>query len=429
MEHAGIVATSPAGRPWQEPACQNPGMRVTPPYEDHSVLPRPPGGAESPTTALYKAALGPVNTAYYLPVFERFDAAGRPGLVWNPAAGLLTLNWMAFRGLWAAAGVYLAGAQGLALMVLGLSRQVLDWPLGVELGVLGTLLVLSIALPGLYGNALLHADIRRRMATAVTNAHTVREACEALEKLAPSRKRLRAFMGINAVLVFVALAVVSFALFRPAPEALVPPAPALIPPPLPEPVPVGKEAASATKAAEPATPSTTASLPVAASLAGAVGVDGEPRDAEPAAPTATVAPAVTAVPAVPAVPAAASAPARTTAPPPENPPSDAPVRSVPAAAPRPAAAPSASSAPPPSRPDTSPAPHSINVGLFAEEANAVKVHSQLIEAGLPATMQTVEGTRGPRTRVRAGPFPDRPSADAAAQRIRSLGLEAQVFRQ
>jgi cell division septation protein DedD len=73
--------------------------------------------------------------------------------------------------------------------------------------------------------------------------------------------------------------------------------------------------------------------------------------------------------------------------------------------------------------------HGINVGLFAEEANAIKVHAQLTEAGLPVTMQTVEGTRGPRTRVRAGPFPDRASADAAAQRIRAMGLEAQIYRQ
>ena len=74
-------------------------------------------------------------------------------------------------------------------------------------------------------------------------------------------------------------------------------------------------------------------------------------------------------------------------------------------------------------------PHGINVGLFAEEANAIKVHTQLTEAGLPANMQTVEGPRGPRTRVRAGPFTDRASAEAAAQRIRAMGLEAQIFRQ
>ena len=95
---------------------------------------------ESATTALYRAALGPVNAAHYLAVFERFDEAGRASPAWNPAAGLLTLNWMAFRQLWGAALVYLACAEGLALLVLALSRRFLHWPPSVEWGVLLALL-------------------------------------------------------------------------------------------------------------------------------------------------------------------------------------------------------------------------------------------------------------------------------------------------
>ena len=201
-------------------------MPATPPYEDHSALPLPPGGAENPTTALYRAALGPLNTERYLALFDRFDAAGRAGLVWNTAAGLCTLNWMAFRGLWGAALVYLAAAEGMALLVLGLGRHYFDWPAGVELGVLGSLLLLSVVVPGLYGNALLHAEVRRRMASAVTDAHTVREACEALEKQAPTRQRLQAFLAGNAVLGVVAL--VLFVAIRPgfAPSVVARPAPA-----------------------------------------------------------------------------------------------------------------------------------------------------------------------------------------------------------
>ena len=52
---------------------------------------------ESATTALYRAALGPVNTAHYLTLFARFDEAGRSSPSWNWAAGLVTLNWLAFR--------------------------------------------------------------------------------------------------------------------------------------------------------------------------------------------------------------------------------------------------------------------------------------------------------------------------------------------
>src|SRR5690606_2747255 len=105
---------------------------------------------------------------------------------------------------------YLAAAEGLALLVLGVGRQYLQWPLGVEMGVLGSLLMLSILVPGLYGNALLHADIRRRMASAVTDAHTVREACEALERQAPTQRRLKAFILGNALLGALLLAVAAF---------------------------------------------------------------------------------------------------------------------------------------------------------------------------------------------------------------------------
>ena len=55
--------------------------------------------------------------------------------------------------------------------------------------------------------------------------------------------------------------------------------------------------------------------------------------------------------------------------------------------------------------------------------------ARIRQAGLPARSDTLQLERGPRTRVRAGPFASRAEADQAAARIRSLGLEAQVFRQ
>lgn len=370
------------------------GMPATPPYEDHSALPLPPGGAENPTTALYRAALGPLNTERYLALFDRFDAAGRAGLVWNTAAGLCTLNWMAFRGLWGAALVYLAAAEGMALLVLGLGRHYFDWPAGVELGVLGSLLLLSVVVPGLYGNALLHAEVRRRMASAVTDAHTVREACDALEKQAPTRQRLQAFLAGNAVLGVVAL--VLFVAIRPgfAPSVVARPAPA----------------AAAVVPAARAVPPVLAPLPapsVAAQAPVAQGIERQDQIIEEPTPGP-------AAPALPAAPVMAPKPAEPR------------VVTAPASVPAPAAP---EAAPPVLAPPQGLSPHGINVGLFAEEANAIKVHTQLTEAGLPATMQTVEGPRGPRTRVRAGPFTDRASAEAAAQRIRAMGLEAQIFRQ
>ena len=71
----------------------------------------------------------------------------------------------------------------------------------------------------------------------------------------------------------------------------------------------------------------------------------------------------------------------------------------------------------------------INVGLFADAGNADRVHTRLVDAGLPAFIQVVDSPNGQRTRVRVGPFANRAAADDAALRIRALGLEAVVFRQ
>jgi cell division protein FtsN len=390
-------------------------MSAPPPLEDHSTIRLAQGAANNPTAALYRAALGPLNQQRYLALFERFDAAGRASLVWNPAAGLWTLNWMAFRGLWGAALVYLAAAEGLALLTFGLGRH-LQWPPGVEIGVLGSLLMLSILIPGLYGNALLHADIRRRMASAVTDAHTVREACEALSRQAPTQRRLKAFLLGNALLGVLLLTVGGFIWTA---------------------EPTGADTVPAQEAGQAQDQVTVPVAPVPPA-----GLDA-PLQADPTPPGAPASPEVapdqeaSAIP-LPAQPVEKSAdqplsdqtrPASAADTPP-------PVLSAPLPKPLPPRA--AATAPEPT-PATKPPPildkpsapvsHGINVGLFAEEANAIKVHAQLTAAGLPSTMQTVEGTRGPRIRVRAGPFPDRASADAAARRIRAMGLEAQIYRQ
>ena len=99
--------------------------------------------SDNAMTALSRLALGPVNTAYYLAVFERFDNTGRTTTTWNWAACLATINWMLFRQLWTPALVYLAAAEGLALIVYGIGRTFLQWPPGVELGVLGTFAMLA----------------------------------------------------------------------------------------------------------------------------------------------------------------------------------------------------------------------------------------------------------------------------------------------
>lgn len=342
---------------------------------------------ESATTALYRAALGPVNTGHYLTVFERFDDAGRANPVWNPAAGLLTLNWLLFRQLWGAALVYLACAQGLALLVLVAARRFLQWPPSVEWGVLLTLLLLSIAIPGAYGNALLHADTRRRMTRAVREARTVREACAALEKRASSKRRLWVLAVLNLLLAG-ALAAAwlgrSQAGLPAAPEARVIEAPVLA-------------------AVVPAAPAE----PVAVT----------PPPAPEPEPVPEPAPVVVTPPVLPAPPVAEAPPVEPAVVAEPTPPAPAPAKAVVVAK---VVAPKASVVPPPQA-------HGINVGLFADPGNAEKAHARLVEAGFPAIQQKVESPRGELTRVRVGPYGSRAQADEAAARIRALGLDAVVF--
>ena len=73
-------------------------------------------------------------------------------------------------------------------------------------------------------------------------------------------------------------------------------------------------------------------------------------------------------------------------------------------------------------------PYFINVGLFAKEANARRAQATLQEAGLSPTTQEIGTGQGKRTRLRAGPFDTLAQAEAAAEKIRSLKLEAQVFQ-
>jgi cell division protein FtsN len=70
----------------------------------------------------------------------------------------------------------------------------------------------------------------------------------------------------------------------------------------------------------------------------------------------------------------------------------------------------------------------VNVGLFADENNARNAHTQLTDAGLPASQQAVKGPRGRFTRVRVGPYETVAQAQTAADKIQALGLDAMVVK-
>jgi cell division septation protein DedD len=432
--------------------------------------------SDNAMTALSRLALGPVNTDYYLAVFERFDSTGRTTTTWNWAACLATLNWMVFRQLWGAALVYVAAAEGLALIVFGIGRSFLNWPPGVELGVLGAFAVLAFAVPGLYGNAILYADIRKRIARALAASRTVPEACALLEKQASSRKRLQMVVLANVVLGVAAL--IAYLAWSPSdtkPLALEPAvtvaqataaataasaasaASAPVAPTQASPQAAGQAASiaapmpDAAPAQAPVTESQPAPaltpVPATAPEAAAIKASAAPKASAPTAPPATLAPPpVEPVPSArsasaPASKAAASAsaPGKTAAP-------TAPSRASATASP---AAPGASTPAPRREAATKPkAPASatatpdkplvtvgtaagyyINVGLFAEEANARKTQARLLNEGLPAFRQELDGAKGRRIRVRVGPYGTRAQADATAESIRAMALEAVVFKQ
>ena len=328
------------------------------------------------TATLYRAAIGSINTGYYERVFTRFEEKDRSGPSWNWTAALTTLNWMVFRKLWGAALAYAGAMAAAALLVLGIGRLVVQMPPDTVWSLLALLGLASVAIPGFYGNALLHAACRKRMVEALATTATVEEACAALQTDEVTVKRMLAIAMVNLVLVGLC-----FAVYRLMPVAEHLPA----------------DAANMGGAAMGAAMGS-ASMPAARTIA-------EPPQAERPAP-ATSAEANFDTP--------ASAPAEA--------PSPAPIES--ASAPLPPPTPSIEPKAPPKAPDSK--KYFVNVGLFADENNALNAYTRLSDAGLASTKTKVKGTRGTFTRVRAGPYATQAEATKAAEKIRTLQLDAVV---
>ena len=421
---------------------------------------------ESPSdkaiTSLYRAALGPVNTERYMPVFARLDAVGRTLTSWHWSACFFTLGWMVFRRLWGAALVYVAAAEGVALLVFGVGRPLLQWPQAVEWGVVGAFAVVGSVIPGLYAHAILHADIRKRVTSALAASANIPQACDLLAAQAVSRKRLHGVIGGHALLV--AAALLAYVLFpqglfdAPAAQpAAAAPQPASRAASWNQPEPTlttaSRTAVTASVAASPV--SAQAPLPEEDARATAVAASAPLPAAEssssasaPAAAPAPTEPASQAIatnaqsPDTPrsAKPAAANnekakAPppaSKASAPPPAKASAPAPAASKTASATKsaePARAKPAAKAPAEDLATVGSAPgFYINVGLFADESNARKAQSRLLNEGLPAFRQTLDGAKGTRVHVRVGPYASRSQAEAAAATVQALGLEAVVFR-
>lgn len=434
------------------------------PISDNPLMPR-----------LYQAAIGPLNTAYYQQLFERFDALGKPLPTWNWAAGFCTLGWMGLRGLWQAAAIYAAVIAGVALLWWGLDLHH-TLPLPAALALLLLLALLAVLVPGLGGNALYHRTVRARTMQALTDSSTLSQAMQQLQGRAPTSTRLQWATTGGALAMLLAAALVwgvtslptpgkrppttgtqgptqqdtarALAALRPAAPAADPTAAAstaatAAPDSAAVPLSTGTDA---TGSAAPTAPAPIAALAPATATSPAPST--EPVTTAPAAPALAAAPTASATPATSSTPVAAADKA--------SPPAE-PHAAEPAAKKAKAAKPEKTSKAEPAEKPAKPAKAAakaepteksekaeksakaapkglqpgkfyLNNGIYAQPENARRVARQLREAGLPVFTQTLQSSKGDVTRVRVGPLDSRHQADLAARKAQALHLEGQVFQ-
>lgn len=343
-----------------------------------------PSPAADISATLYRAAIGPDRGDHYLRRFQARDAGGAPAprrLHWHWGGFVSALCWLAWRGLIGAAALWAGAALLGSVLALGLARLVFGAG-ATQMAWLLAVLALAASLAwGLGAERLYHRLCNRRILAAVAAHASIGAACAALQRQRPGRAaRWAALLALQGT-VLLALAGLVLAM-RP-----------LQPPPPSERVAPGPQAA-------PAAPAM-ASAPAAALLpVPGPGAEGQaaPTPAPAASPPAPAEPASVADTAAPAQPA--------------------PVASAASSAARPRRAP----APAPSAPAAVAGRHAVQIGVFADPANAQAALERLRAAGLPARGDVV-GPQG-RQRVRAGPFATREQAQRARERIQALGLPA-----
>lgn len=368
--------------------------------------------ATGDTGYLYRATIGARSQDYYLRHFARFDGEGRVGTSWNWAAYWNTFNWMIYRRMWGGALAYVAAVVGLALLIFGVGKLVLDYSDTSAILLFLLLLTAAFVVPGLYGNAWYYTHVNQKITAVLRNVPEVRDAATVLAGRAPDSRRLLWLAVGNAVVLALALVIAngingsesaqpqlaaheerlsvsSSGLLQPQASA-----------------PVAKASAPATPASAPATPlAQIASAPEAAAASTAAG------------PAKT--PMVAVVDRNPARAAPEPAPTPVAAAPAEAAPMPAPAAS--AAAPRPAARASA--------PKALRYVWVIQVGAYAQESNASNALAQVQGLGLDAGAEAFESPQGRLMRVRVGPFTRQAEAEQAALRIKTLNLPVLVIRQ
>lgn len=80
----------------------------------------------------------------------------------------------------------------------------------------------------------------------------------------------------------------------------------------------------------------------------------------------------------------------------------------------------------PVAPATTGGPWIVQLGAYQNAGNVKLLVSKLKEMGISTYTEKLDSPQGPRTRVRAGPFPSREAADKAQAKIRKIGVDGSV---
>jgi DedD protein len=68
----------------------------------------------------------------------------------------------------------------------------------------------------------------------------------------------------------------------------------------------------------------------------------------------------------------------------------------------------------------------ILIGAFANPANVKQLQGKIGELGIKVFTEPLDSPEGKKTRVRAGPFPDRDAADKALDRMKRIGINGVI---
>lgn len=352
------------------------------------------------TAELYRAAIGPRGQDAYLQHFLRFDMAGKADITWHWPASLITLNWLIYRKLWRGVFTYLATLMGLFLVIFGGGKLLFAYSNTMGVALLLAFLLAACVVPGLYANAWYHAWCNERISTVLREAKDLKSACTVLAAEASSERRWGIMALVNGGLILLLAGVLAVTL-RAKPQE----AEELILPAVPAPVLAASAAASE--------PASATSMPVLAPTPAA----SVPEPVASAVVAQPVEPPVEKLPEP--VPVSAPVPVK------EKPPvSEKPAQAQAVAPGKPLAE--------KARPAVDKAPPVrgwfVQVGAFAQEANAQKTLATLKAAGLPTVADTQAGKNGRLTRVRVGPFASEAGAAQAAEQVRTLALPAVLVK-